>query len=214
VIGLASVAVVLAVVVATTGCAGSQETPAGSDATQPAGLFFDSAPKSLRAKCHATAKAVGYPVPCPTRVPSGLRATGGAGSTRCAIDVIGPGGIGGCHRSWRGWVIGSSELSNQHLVITGSPRPLRNYAKLVNGPAWYPASRVRPLARLTINGWRMRAVYAPRKTNEGSAFADHVVLIWTVGGHTYGIGFHNVEGLRQTLDLGEALARGIELVSA
>jgi hypothetical protein len=54
---------------------------------------------------------------------------------------------------------------------------------------------------MTINGWRTRAVYVPAKTNEGSSFAGHVVLIWTVSGHTYGVGFHEVQSLRQTLAL-------------
>ncbi|MGH2988998.1 MAG: hypothetical protein ACRDMA_03920 [Solirubrobacterales bacterium] len=59
----------------------------------------------------------------------------------------------------------------------------------------------------------MRAVYVPSATNEGSAFTDHVALIWTVGEHTYGVGFHNVHGLRQTLAVDAALARGIRLVT-
>jgi hypothetical protein len=50
------------------------------------------------------------------------------------------------------------------------------------------------------------------KTNAGSAFMRHVVLIWTVRGHTYGIGFHKVHGLQQTLDLDVALARAVRLV--
>jgi hypothetical protein len=41
---------------------------------------------------------------------------------------------------------------------------------------------------------------------------DYVVLIWTVGGHTYGVGFHNVRGIRATLALDIALARSIKLV--
>jgi hypothetical protein len=83
----------------------------------------------------------------------------------------------------------------------------------VNGPGWYPGARVRPLRSLTINDLRMRAVYVPPKTNDGSAFAHHVVLIWTVRGHTYGIGFHNVHGLPATLALDAALARGLRLVA-
>jgi hypothetical protein len=58
----------------------------------------------------------------------------------------------------------------------------------------------------------MRAVYMPRRTNEGSGLSDHVGLIWTTGGHTYGIGFHNVQGIRETLELDDGLAGGIELV--
>jgi hypothetical protein len=99
----------------------------------------------------------------------------------------------------------------EHLVTTASPRPLRNYAKVVNGPAWYPKARVRPLAWVTIHGWRMRAVYVPPDTNDGSAFAHHVVLIWTVGQHTYAIGFHNLHGIAETLRLNEELAGHLTL---
>jgi hypothetical protein len=169
------------------------------------------APTRLLEKCQATANTLGYPVPCPTRVPDGLTATRSIG--RCELDIIGPGGVGGCGRSWRGWVVGSSETNDQHLVITASPGPLRNDAKLVNGPGWYPAARVRPLRSVIVNGWKMRAVYVPFATNDGSAFARHVVLIWTVDGHTYGVGFHNVHGLGATLDLDVELARAIKLVA-
>jgi hypothetical protein len=110
-------------------------------------------------------------------------------------------------------VVGSSETNDQHLVIVASPRALRSDAKVVNGPAWYPGARVRPVQRMTINGWRMQAVYVPFGTNAGSAFARHVVLIWTVSGHTYGVGFHNVHGLRPALDLDMALVRGVRLVA-
>jgi hypothetical protein len=145
------------------------------------------------------------------RVPGNWRAT--KGIQGCQLDIIGPGGTAGCASSWRGWVIGSSETADQHLVIVASPRAIREDEKVVNGPAWYPGARVRPLRSLTLNSRRMRAVYVPPGTNEGSAFADHVVLIWTVGEHTYGFGFHNVHGFRQTLNLDLELAGGIRLVT-
>lgn len=213
-ISFVRVSVALLAVLVATGCAGTDQTPPavdGTQATEPVdGISFVPAPPDLLAKCRATAKTVGYPVPCPTRVPDGLVAS--RGRPGCQLDIIGPGGQGECAKSWRGWVAGSSETRDQHLVITASPRPLANYAKVVNGPAWYPAARVRTLAWTTISGWRMRAVYAPQDTNAGSSFANHVVLIWTVGQHTYGIGFHNDQGIAETLRLNEALARGIEFV--
>jgi hypothetical protein len=146
------------------------------------------------------------------RVPEGLTAMGAAGPTGCALQIIGPGGVGGCATGWRGWVVGSSTTVAQHLVITASPTPLRNYAKVVNGPAWSPTQRVKPLAWLTINGWRVRAVFVPATTNEGSAFMHHVVLIWTVRHHTYGVGFHDVRGIQQTLRLDKQLVAEIRLV--
>jgi hypothetical protein len=89
---------------------------------------------------------------------------------------------------------------------------LRSDAKLVNGPGPFSGDGVRLVGRTTINGWRMHAVYVPPGLNEGSAFAHHVVLVWTVGGHTYGVGFHDVTTLRQTLLLDERLARHIQLM--
>jgi hypothetical protein len=193
------------------GCSGKDEesgtgTAAGSSASR-----LVQAPPDLREKCQATANQVGYPVPCPSLVPEGLSPTRAIGP--CELDIIGPGGVGGCAKAWRGWVVGSSETNDQHLVIVASPRPLRSGARVVNGPGWYPGARVRPLRSLTINNWRMRAVYVPPGLNDGSAFAHHVVLIWTVRRHTYGIGFHNVEGFRATLGLDAALARGLRLVA-
>ena len=185
----------------------TEEAPAIE--SSESGLVQSSA--ALLAKCRATAAEVGYSVPCPTRTPKGLAPTRAIG--RCKLDVIGPGATEGCGRAWRGWVVGSSETNDQHLVITASPHPLRNAAKVVNGPAWYPGARVRPLRSLTVNGWQTRAVYVPVKTNAGSAFMRHVVLIWTVDGHTYGVGFHKDKGFRETLELDVALVRGIRLVA-
>jgi len=193
------------------GCSDSGEVAVTAGPPKPSASRLVLASQELRGKCRATANEVGYPVPCPTRVPEGLVATQGIGG--CQLDIIGPGVTGGCESSWRGWVVGSSETNDQHLVIVASPQALRNYAKVVNGPAWYPDARARLLRRMTVNGWRIQAVYVPFGTNAGSAFARHVVLIWTVGGHTYGVGFHNVHGIRPTLDLDLALARGIMLVA-
>jgi hypothetical protein len=190
------------------GCSDSGEVAVTARPPKTSASPLVQASPELHEKCRATANEVGYPVPCPTRVPDGLTATRGIGG--CQLDIIGP---AVCARTWRGWVVGSSETNDQHLVIVASPQALRNYAKVVNGPAWYPAARVRRLRRMTVNGWRIQAVYVPFGTNAGSAFARHVVLIWTVSGHTYGVGFHNVHGIRSTLDLDVALARGITLVA-
>jgi len=162
--------------------------------------------------CRATARIVGYAVPCPFRIPAGLALPNLPRPRATCLDVIGPGGTGGCDTSWRGWVTGSSNVGSDHLVITASPRLLRDYAKLVNGPAWYRGQRVRSLGWVTVNGQRMRSVYVPPLTNDGSAFMDHVVLIWSVAGHTYGVGFHNTRGIRRTLLLDEKLAEHIRLV--
>jgi hypothetical protein len=169
----------------------------------------------LTAECAATAKAVGYPVPCPLRVPAGLRPFGGRPG--CEIPVVGP--APRCPGTstaadWSGWVIGSSATADEHLVLTASPGRIRSYAKVVNGPAWRPPDRVRVLGSLSIHGWRAHEVFVPPASNEGSAFAGHVVLVWTVGRHTYAVGFHDVSTFARTLRLDRLLVESLGLVGS
>jgi hypothetical protein len=149
------VGVLLLAVLASAGCSGDHAVSSSTQgAANPPAPQLVRASGKLLSKCRAAASAVSYPVPCPTRVPADLTPTRGSGG--CQLDIIGPGGIGGCAKSWRGWVIGSSETLTQHLVITASPRALGDFVKVVTGPAWCPAARVRVLRRLTVNGWEMR----------------------------------------------------------
>jgi hypothetical protein len=184
---------------------------ADSRAGGRADLRFVPASSALLARCRATAKAVGYPVPCPTRVPVGLTSVGGRRG--CPLEIIGPGrqcpNTSGC---WCGWVVGSSTAGGQSLVLSASPRPLASFARVVNGPAWYPAARTRPLGRVLVNGSEMREVWVPARTNDASSFSDHLALIWTVGGHTYAIGFQNLHALDETLRLDRKIAAGIRLI--
>ena len=195
-----SIALLLAGVLAFSGCSGTRSSSRTGRQHTSTRYVFVQAGAGVRAECRATARALGYPVPCLSEVP---RQIGGAGLTFIEQGPPGP---------WRRWAVGSTSVGPEHLVTTASPRPLANYAKVVNGPAWYPRSRVQPFAWVTINGRRMRAVYVPPATNDGSAFAHHVVLIWTVDHHTYGFGFHNLHGRHETLRLDEELARHITLV--
>ena len=208
---LYSAALVAVAVIAVCGCSASHQAAPSTTGTN-AGVQFVAAPRVLLMKCRSTARAVGYRVPCPTHIPAGLAMDP---SHAPCLDIIGPGGNAACGsggKSWRGWVVGTSNAGGEHLVITASPTVLKNYAKLVNGPAWYPLARVHPLGWVEINGRRMRSIFVPPATNDGSAFTDHVVLAWSEGGHTYGFGFHNTGGIRRALLLDEELARHIELV--
>jgi hypothetical protein len=196
------------------GCADSHTATSSSATAQKPGLHLVAAPQMLLRKCRAAARAIGYAVPCPTSIPPGL-AIGPSTTTAGCLDVIDAGGrpaCGAAGKSWRGWVVGTSNVDAQHLALTASPRRLKNYAKLVNGPAWYPRARVRPLGWVEVDGRRMRAIYVPPATNDGSMFMHHVVLVWSARGHTYGFGFHNTRGIRRALLLDEQLAGHIELV--
>jgi len=171
-----------------------------------ANLAFADAPPAFRAQCRSTARDLGYPIPCPLRVPRSFVVYVQRGMTRaCRITIVCPG-----TGAWRGWVEGTTQSWNAHLVIQASPHPLRSYAKLVYGPDWRPNDRVKPLAWITVGRNRARAVLVP--SGSEALYSDHVVLIWTVGQHTYGVGFHNFTGLRQTLQLDKALMRHVVLV--
>jgi hypothetical protein len=212
--GTRSVLFVAVTAIVLCGCSDSHTSTRSVTTAQESGLHLVAAPRILLRKCRATARAVGYAVPCPTFIPAGL-AIGSSTTSPGCLDVIGPGGQPACGtagRSWRGWVVGTSNVGAQHLAITASPMQLQNYAKLVNGPAWYPRARVRSLGSVQVNGKRMDAIYVPPATNDGSMFMHHVVLVWSVKGHTYGFGFHNTRGIRRTLLLDKQLAAHFKLV--
>jgi hypothetical protein len=71
-------------------------TPEGGD-----GSVLGAAPEFFLQACRETAKEVGYPVPCPSKILAG-------GSpppevTPCHIGLIGAAGLGRGAHSWRGW---------------------------------------------------------------------------------------------------------------
>lgn len=211
---MTSVLFVSVTVIAASGCSDSHTAVDSAAKARRPGLHLVAAPRVLIRKCRATARLVGYAVPCPTAIPAGLAIGSSTSSTGC-LDVIDAGGRPACGpagKPWRGWVVGTSNVGAQHLAITASPRLLGNYAKLVNGPAWYPRARVRSLGPVEVNGGRMQAIYVPPATNDGSMFMHHVVLVWSVKGHTYGFGFHNTRGIRRALLLDEQLAPHFQLV--
>jgi hypothetical protein len=104
------------------------------------------------------------------------------------------------------------QTDQHHLVLQASPEPVRSLSRMINGPGWYPGASVAPLGIVHVGGWTMREVYADPATNEGSIFADHIVLVWTTGGHTYAIGFHLSGSRGETKTLNEAVARSVSLV--
>lgn len=177
---------------------------------------FVTAPAHLISQCRQVAHAVGYSAPCPMLIPRGLKRTQVHVGSTCHFQIVGlPCHPGRRWNGWRGWLFGSSEVADRpaHLVISASPTPLSNYAKLVNGPAWRHGERVVIGAPATINRWRGRWIFVSPLTNEGSAFAGHVVFAWTTHGHTYAVGFHDLSTRVKTRALDVELVRHIRLVN-
>jgi hypothetical protein len=178
-------------------------------------LGFVTAPAGIKRTCTATAKFVGYAVPCPLEIPRGLFSEGG--DDRCGGGVVFAPfrRAATCEgaRGWRGWVAGMSATpGGAHLALTASPRVEPDIAKLVNGPAWYPGARVRFLGRSRVRSWLVRWAFVPATTNDGSQFSEAVVATWSTGGHSYAIGFRAAGDLATAKALDERLLEGLALV--
>lgn len=168
---------------------------------------FVRVPARYLAQCRLTARRLGYPIPCPMRLPRALTQNQDGATPHCNVTVICPIGSG----PWKRWATGSISSPDEHLVIMASPRRLANYAKAVDGPGWSRVARVRLVAWVTTGHWRMRAVFVSAKTND-SAFVHHIAMVWTVGRHTYAAGFHDFAGVRTAVQLDRRLAASIKLV--
>lgn len=176
---------------------------------------FVKAPAGLKRVCGATAKFVGYAVPCPLEVPRGLFAESGRGGCAAGIVFAPFRHRATCEgaRGWGGWVAGAAATpSGVHLALTASPRVEQAIAKLVNGPAWYPGARVRLLGRARVRGRLVRWTFVPATTNDGSQFSDAVVAAWSEGGHSYAIGFRANGDLAAAKALDARLLKGLALV--
>ena len=112
---------------------------------------------------------------------------------------------------WRGWIVGSSQVSGaqagpagfQHLVLGGAPNIVRSPARAIDGPTMVAGSRVERRGRLRVGAIRGWFYYVPFSTNIGSDFTGHLVMVWNALGHTYMYGFHVVDGITEArrLDL-------------
>jgi hypothetical protein len=183
----------------------------------PIPVRFVPSPPSLLQQCHRAARAVGYPVPCPMTIPRGLQPTPVLAGPCLDYRFQIVGAACTATPAWRRWVAGSSQTGAgraafQHLVIQASPTAT-NYAHAVNGPiALRPNDRPMTGGIVPLHSWRMRWLFVDPTHNDGSAFMSHVVLCWTVNGHTYAIGFHAVTSETTAAAMDYQLVRHVVLV--
>jgi hypothetical protein len=165
--------------------------------------------------CTATARFVGYAVPCPLTVPRELSADTSGGGCAGGVVFAPFRRAATCQgaRGWRGWVAGASSTpGGTHLALTASPRLEPDIAKLVNGPAWYRGARVRLLGRSRMRGWSVRWAFVSAGTNDGSQFSDAVVASWSTSAHSYAIGVRSGARLTDQRALVERLLEDVALV--
>lgn len=174
--------------------------------TEVAGVELVPASAVVRRQCERAARQLGYPVPCPGMLPKRSYSTPPVISG-CRLRLVGP----GCFQ-WRHWLAGSIEFPSTvrvgHLIIQGSPRP-RSPARFAHGPAWGPGANVETVGHERLRGRIAQWIEVPE--GEGSALGGHLLLMWTEGEHTYGIGFHGYDTGARTLDL--TVARSSTMVS-
>lgn len=124
-------------------------------------------------------------------------------------------------------MFGSSLSEAGHLIIQAAPYRIRRALRAVDGIGWdpiAPANRqgfivlghhryplVIPRGVIHVHDWRVRIVFVSTE-NDSTALRDHVVFLWTVGGHTYMFGFHDLQGFAVTVRLDRVVMSGIRLV--
>ncbi len=171
-----------------------------------AGVELVPASARVCRQCQTAADWVGYPVPCPRLLPRG------AHPTTLGWPVAELGFISASTAGGQRWALGSIEFPASrrvgHLTLQASPRPIRDATRFVDAQGWTRSAPMLPLrGSVRVNGWNARFVDAEKAE---SFSQHHVVLMWTVGGHSYGIAFHGRDRGTYALDL--AIARATTLV--
>jgi hypothetical protein len=193
------------------GGSGRDLTPTSRSATPQvvAGVQLAPVNAAVRQNCQSTADWLGYSVPCPQILPIGSQPTDlpcvGIGCQR----YIAPGTLtaGGTQ-----WAFGSINFPASfrvgHLVIQAAPRPEAIAPFIYLEAVSHTVGAVQVTGTRSIRGRRYTVVLVPMAN--GGAFAGHTVLVWTIGGHTYGLGFHQHDPGALALDI--AVVRSVVLV--
>jgi hypothetical protein len=76
-----------------------------------------------------------------------------------------------------------------------------------------PGSHVQSRGSFRAGAISGRLYYVPAKTNDGSAFVDHLAMVWTSSGHTYAYGVHVVATTAEARALDLEVARHLVMVA-
>jgi hypothetical protein len=178
-------------------------------ATKVAGVEVVPATDAIPQQCEAAAHELGFAVPCPGLIPKGSYSTPPV-VKGCRLLMVGT----GCGPSrWRLWLVGSIEFPSKtrvgHLVLQGSPER-RTLERFVYGPGWWPqAPKIETVGHQRFRGHSAEWIEVPE--GSGSSLGGHLVLVWTKGDHTYGIGFHGYDSGARALDL--LLAHSLTMIA-
>jgi hypothetical protein len=207
--GVRTAAMVLACLLAA-GCSDDGEQQVSSSAGGVAKRDFRlvESPPAVRSQCVMTAKRLGYSVPCPGLLPTYSDPTPVHDPALTDLpfvdDYVRPG-----FRGYRKWMFLTVDFPTAvregHLVISASPHPVDALHFMSLRPS--PYDRIERAAEIRLRGHRAEVVRV--LVSDGSIFQRHTLLLWTEGGHTYGVGFHGLDKEAARLDL--QVARSIRL---
>ncbi len=173
------------------------------------GLAFEVMPAEMTAQCRATARQVGFPVPCPSWLPRGAHPTVFVGGNCPGRAVwVGRGCDGESASSFASieWPEG---VRVGHLVIVGAPTE-SSAAAIISSPLppdQYAAVRVVGSSHVGSSPADVVAV----EDSSSTAFGGHLVFVLTVDHHTYAFGVHGTDDHARQLD--DALAKDMQLVT-
>jgi hypothetical protein len=175
------------------------------------GVFLVASPPLMAAQCAATARRLGYTLACPALVPLGARPANSPSDN--------------CPRFGNPWVSqgcdgeASHEFSNLawptstrigHFVLIAS-NGIESPETIIYSPLRSNAH----IAHISLHGSSRvqghRAQWATVPEGGESAFGGHLVLVWSIGHHTYALGFHGTDKTARELDL--AIAQTLRFVS-
>jgi hypothetical protein len=215
---LAAGAAILGLVTGSCTSRGSTRDLAVEESPQrpPAERYLSVVSPLVVMECRRTAQQIGYPVPCPQLLPRGAqtRRLHIPELDEQAPQFVGPGDKA---TRWRRWATFDLEFPTEgmppeitvgHLVIASSPRPF-TIGRFIFGPYQRPG-RIVLDGTAGVGGVIGTWVRVPPGPNRLSRFSEHIVLVWTIYGHTYGLGFHGLERLSR--ELGLEVARSITLI--
>jgi hypothetical protein len=166
----------------------------------------------IEKECRVTAKVVGYAVPCPRLLPESATAT--PVSTSCRGQYV-------------GWLIQPTCAPYQqivfssinwettrrvgHFVITATPRRLGLLSAITYPKPPSRFDRILTVGHTKVAGHPAEIVKCLSLVSN-RLYSGHTVFVWSIGDHTYLLGFHGTDrGARQ---LDEAVASTLQFVSS
>jgi hypothetical protein len=182
-----------ALAVLLTGCSSGR-----SASTAIAGVAFTDAPSELEHQCQTTATSLGFAIPCPSKLPVGAQPTVFVGGNCPGRSVwVGPG-----YSAESPYAFASIQWPDPkrtgHVVFVGAPTEMSASAIIYSRLPSSEAGALQSKGHTAVQGVPADLFAVP--DDSATAFGSHLVVVWTLNGHTYALGFHGTDDDARQLD--------------